>query len=172
MQPDPRQVNPYATSNVTAQTEPGKPSTFRPLAIFVGWLADTVFSLATSLIFGIVVGAVFVAQGIRPENLQKMVEEADWIQLCGQAIGFVGTLLGSYIAAWMGKARPLLHAFGVGVASILTGLVGVALFPAAQPVWATVLGMLLALPAALLGGYLRSATATSKRQTRQGNKGG
>ncbi len=166
MKPDPQQENPYAPPKVTAETEPGKSPTWRGRAILVGWLVDMAFSFSVSIVLGIVIGVTLVAQGVDPNQLQDALEGMVGVHLAGQAIGFLGTLLGAYCAARMGKTRPLFHALGVGVASFLTALVILPCFPEAQPLWASIIGMLLVLPAALLGGYLRLGQLNAKRPTK------
>jgi hypothetical protein len=63
-------------------------------------------------------------------------------------LGTLTTVLGGYIAARFGKTAPFLNS---GIFGVLGALLGLAL-SAGTPLWFTVAGVALIIPAALLGG--------------------
>ena len=115
------------------------------------------FSAVTGVVAGVIGAVLLVMQGIPPERLQAELNNMTWIHATAIVLGCCGTMLGGYVAAWMGKAFPLRHGFAVGIASLLTGLVPITLFPEMQPMWVSVAAVALVLPAGLLGGVLRAS---------------
>ena len=65
-------------------------------------------------------------------------------------LGTLSTIVAGYVAARIAKREPYLNAGVVGVLGIVMGL----LLSKDFPLWFNVLGFLLVLPAALLGGHL------------------
>ena len=135
---------------------------FRPLAIVVGWLADTAFSFITGIVTGISAAVLLIRQGTPPDQVQDHLNNnLTWL-LGLSVLGCCGTILGGYVAAWMGKAFPLRHGFAVGMLSILSSLLILVLSPRTQPLWFSVAGLALTVPAGLLGGYLWAVRAPRK----------
>lgn len=65
-------------------------------------------------------------------------------------LGTLSTMVGGYLAARIAKKEPYWNAGAIGVLGIVLGL----LLAKDYPLWFNVVGFLLALPAALLGGHL------------------
>ena len=151
--------NPYQPPTESAADSHPEAPRFRPLAVFIGWLADVGFTMVTSIGLGVVAGVWLIVQGIPPEQLQSAMNNIPWVHGVGLLFGACGTLLGAYIAAWMGRTMPLAHATAVGIVSLLTGLVPLLLLPEMQPVWVGIAGTLAVIPAALFGGWLRARRA-------------
>src|SRR5262249_2956099 len=68
----------------------------------------------------------------------------------GLILGTASTVLGGYLAARLARAVPYFNALAFGVLGLLIGLIG----SSALPVWFNIVGLLLTLPAALLGGHI------------------
>lgn len=162
MQPDPHESNPYASSTLAADAKDKQTPGFRPLAVLVGFLADIGFSLVVGTVVGMAAAIVVLDKGIGPERLQEEIQKLQWVQIIGLILGMCGTAFGGFIGAWMGRVRPLMHAFAVGVLSMMFGVVAVLLLPDAQPTWVSITGFAFTLPAALLGGLLRAAIAPAR----------
>jgi len=65
-------------------------------------------------------------------------------------LGTLATIVGGYVAARIAKKEPYLNAGVIGVLGIVLGV----LLAKNYPLWFNVLGFVLVLPAALLGGHL------------------
>ena len=70
-------------------------------------------------------------------------------------IGAFGTALGGYVAGRMAKGEKVKHGALVGLASLVVGIVIVAVFGEGDPVpdWFKLLGYILPIPVGALGGY-------------------
>ena len=152
--PDP--ANPYEPPADVDWTDKSDAPRFRPLAVFIGWLADIGFTMVTSMALGVVAAIWFIGQGVTLDELEAAVTASHWIQGIGMGLGACGTVVGAYIAVWLGKTMPMVHASVLGVVSLLTSLVPLLLAPDMQPVWVELSGLVLVIPAALLGGWLRA----------------
>lgn len=146
--------NPYASPDAGLDSEGPR---MRPLAVLVGFLVDFGSSLAAGVVLGIVAAAVVMSRGVPLDRLENAMNSLVWVQVGGLLVGFCGTTLGGYVAARMGKVLPLRHALATGLISVLLGLVTIVLFPDSQPMWVSLVGLALVLPAAALGGYLRAS---------------
>ena len=153
--------NPYASPEIPADSKFEAPR-LRLLAIFVGWISDIVFSMVTGIVLGIIVGILLAQQGIPLDQLQTEIANTTWVLAAGVLVGCCGTVLGGYVGAWMGKVWPIRHGFAVAMMSVLSGVVAIAFFPSSQPLWVSVVACTLAVPAGLLGGYLRAVQTANK----------
>lgn len=73
----------------------------------------------------------------------------------------LGSLLGGAVAARMAPRRPLTHALAVGAIQMAGG--AVTLYQIPHPLWMTVVGLALFLPAAVLGARLAELSEASRR---------
>jgi hypothetical protein len=122
-----------------------------------------VFTGVGSVGLGIVGGALLVGQGIPMDRLEAELNSLTWFWVLGLLLGFCGSVFGGYVAAWMGRDFPLRHAIAAGSVSLLFGMVPSFFWENMGPMWATVAGLALTLPAALLGGYLRGPRSKRMR---------
>jgi hypothetical protein len=81
----------------------------------------------------------------------------------------ISVAVGGFVAAWLARRAALRHATAVAMC-LLTPAVFVDGIPDAyfQPVWYSVLSLLLVIPAGVLGGYIASRTRSDARQIRYG----
>ncbi len=125
------------------------------LAVVLGFFAD----IGTTMVFGIVLaivgGAGLAAGGASPEVIDAIVERSAGFQLFGLAGGLCCTALGGYVAGRFANHAEYANAFAVGVASLVFGEVMLLVQPQDYPVWLRLLGDVLVVPAALVGGHLR-----------------
>ncbi len=164
--------NPYASprhaSGGLLPSDQDRPR-FRILAVIVGWLVDVISSNVAGLALGIVLGVVLIAQGVGPERLQQVLSDSAGLQVAGLVIGFCGTILGGYVAAWMAKHWEMRHALAMGLLSLATAVATVSLLsfspiPMSQPTWSNAIVFTGTVPAACLGGWLRRTVARRKRR--------
>ena len=80
--------------------------------------------------------------------------ESDLVNLISLIAGLGCTLLGGIVAARRAGRSFVRHGGWVGVVSLVLGVALLALFPqeTLQPAWVQVLGLLLIVPAGMLGG--------------------
>ena len=125
-------------------------------AVFAGTAIEIVGSLTVALVLVFAFAITHDAPGLTPERLQRMVAES-WPMMLAQLVaGLLCTALGGYVAARIGKTLPVGHGLAVGILVALWGVLGCIVLPAMAPAgWVTVTSVALALPAALLGGWIR-----------------
>ena len=147
--------NPYSSPQALTDDTEQATGAIRPLAVFVGWILDVGCTMVVSLVLGVVAGSMLVAQRVPPEEFVERLMEMHWLNGLGVLGGLCGTMLGGYIAAWLGRGRPTAHGVAVGIASLITGIVPMLFFSDMQPMWVSVVCAVFTLPAGMLGGYLR-----------------
>jgi hypothetical protein len=156
---DPMEGNPYkspAGEALVAAEISARPR-FRVWAVVVGMLVDIVATFVVVFGMGVVFAATHMAPGLTSERLQRMWLESTSNQIAAYAAGLLCTVLGGYIAARMGKGLPLRHALAVGIIGVLWGVLGWAVAPESSPsTLITATTLVVTVPAALLGGWLRA----------------
>lgn len=121
-------------------------------AILGGWATD----IGLSLVFGALVAAIVAGGGsATPEEVAARVAATPELQLSTLLVGLGFTGVGGYVAATLAKARPLAHASAVGLLSLVFGVALSVLAPTDAPLWYQATGLVLTVPAAALGGWLR-----------------
>jgi hypothetical protein len=158
----PRAVPPRAVPD--PYTPPGSPVGDPPdarkrssiAAVAIGFFVD----IGATMIFGVVLavagGVGVAAGGASPAAVEAIVERSAGFQLLGLAGGLVCTALGGYVAARFANHSEYANAFAVGLASLVFGEVMLLVQPQDYPVWLRLLGDALVIPAALVGGHLRT----------------
>jgi hypothetical protein len=119
------------------------------LAIVVVLILDTIAGMVTM--------AIFVSHSVKEGMTKQQMNEAvvavtlstDFL-LVSIIFGTLSTILGGYIAAQVAKNNYYMNAAVIGVLGMVLG----ALTATDYPPWFSLLGFLLVLPAALLGGHL------------------
>jgi hypothetical protein len=105
-------------------------------------------------VLAIVGGVGLAAGGVSPDAVDAAMDRSGF-QLLGLAGGLACTALGGYVAARFANHAEYANAFAVGVASLVFGEVMLLVQPQDYPVWLRLLGDVLVIPAALVGGHLR-----------------
>jgi len=122
----------------------------------LGLLVDIGGTMLFSTVMAFVAGIALAAGGTPPEQAARLIETAPGFQLLGLAGGLSCTALGGYVAARFANHSEYANAFAVGVASLVFGETVITAFGHDLPLWLRLLGDLLVVPAALLGGHLRA----------------
>ena len=125
------------------------------LAVVLGFFTDIGATMIFGLVLAIVGGAGLSVGGASPEAIDAIVERSAGFQLLGLAGGLACTALGGYVAARFANHAEYANAFAVGVASLVFGEAMLAIQPQDYPIWLRLLGDVLVIPAALVGGHLR-----------------
>ncbi len=104
------------------------------------------------------IGMQLGSENLSQAELMQLIEEA--LQqppylLVGGILGLLATALGGYVAARAAEVAPLLNAACVGLFDVVLGLFLIG----SSPLWFSVIGLLLTLPAAIAGGVLFRRTA-------------
>ena len=119
------------------------------LAILLMLVLDTISGVA---LMG-VMGSHVLQEGLTDQQVNEAIaavtHNRDFL-LWSLILGTLSTIVAGYVAARIAKKEPYLNAGVVGVLGIAIGLI----FSADYPLWFNVLGFLLVIPAALLGGHL------------------
>jgi drug/metabolite transporter (DMT)-like permease len=125
-------------------------------ATFVGMMAIMTF-------LGIGAGGEDLPEEEVRQLIERAFQEPRYL-LLGGLLGLLGTMIGGYVAAKFADAAPLLNAACVGLFGVVLGII----FIGESPIWFSIIGILLTLPAAVAGGVLwRNRNHT--RQTNRGN---
>ena len=117
----------------------------------------TLAVLGVDILTGMMLTQVFGGPGFSSElsedeirrAYQVLMQDVRYLTL-GLLLGTASTVLGGYLAARLARSTPYFNALAFGVLGLLISSIGSGDVPA----WAKVVGLLLTLPAALLGGHL------------------
>lgn len=113
--------------------------------------------LGVDILSGILLTRMFggpaLDSGLSDEQLrsayQVLMQDVRYLTL-GLVLGTASTVLGGYLAARLARSVPYFNALAFGVLGLLISAIG----SGSVPMWFKVVGLLLTLPAALLGGHL------------------
>src|SRR5262245_44615332 len=111
--------------------------------------------MIVSVVTTFVTGVALAAGGASPAEIAETIQQSSGYHLLGLAGGLACTALGGYVAARFANHAEYANAFAVGVASLVFGEVMLLVQPQDYPVWLRLLGDVLVIPAALVGGHLR-----------------
>ena len=120
-------------------------------AVALGFFTDVGATMIFGVLLAIVGGVGLAAGGADPQAIDAIVERSAGF-LAG---GLVCTALGGYVAARFANHSEYANAFAVGLASLVFGEVMLLVQPQDYPLWLRLLGDVLVIPAALVGGHLR-----------------
>jgi hypothetical protein len=127
-------------------------------AILVGLVTDIGFSLIMSATIGMTAGIVAAAMGTPPDDIEAYVLNSLVLNLIMLCIGLGCTLFGGFVTAYLAKFAEIKHSLIMGMLSVISGFALMEAFPQKTPLWFNITGILLMVPAAVAGGYLRLIT--------------
>ncbi len=128
-------------------------SGIRAKAVLAGIVTDLGATFVVMMVLASLLGAEAGVQDLPEEEARQLVESAlqqPAYLLIGGVLGLLATVLGGYVAARVADVAPLLNAACVGVFGVVLGI----LFIGNSPIWFSLIGILLTLPAAIAGGVL------------------
>lgn len=118
--------------------------------LFFDWGGTSLYSLVLSFLAPV----VLVLNGVDPQEtvtaFEQIYGDPLFIGVVFLPIGFVFTVLGGYVAAWISRSTNLINAALVGSTGIVLSL----FFASDNPLWLNYAGIIGAVPAAMIGGYL------------------
>jgi hypothetical protein len=132
-----------------------------PRAVIIGALVDNAGTIIVGELFRALVGMSTGATS--PEDFATVMEGSVPLLLIGLALGLLFTLIGGFVGAMLAKGNERTNAFGVGIISTVVGFLLTFSAPEGAPFWVEAAGLLLTIPAALLGGEARLAVVRMKR---------
>jgi hypothetical protein len=148
--------DPYTPPGAPVGDPPGPGRRSSMLAVGLGFLVDIGATMIVGMLIAIVGGVGLAAGGASPDAVEAIVERSAGFQLIGLAGGLACTALGGYVAARFANHSEYANAFAVGVASLVFGEAMLLVQAQDYPLWLRLLGDALVIPAALVGGHLRT----------------
>ena len=122
-------------------------------AVILASLAVLGVDIMSSLLLTQMFGGPGFGSGLSDEQIrtayQVLLQDVRYLTL-GLILGTASTVLGGYLAARLARSMPYWNALAFGVLGLLISSIGSGDLPA----WFKVIGLLLTLPAAVLGGHL------------------
>ena len=127
-------------------------------AIVIAFFAELAIDMLVVQVLLMIFGHDIFTSGMSAEEVQKAI---DTIVAKGSYVfasfvtGMSTTVLGGYLAARLAKGFPYYNGLGIGV----VGVVFVLSFATDGPLWFTILGVLLTIPASIYGAHLATKRA-------------
>ncbi len=145
--------NPYESSIVRSTSDEDQPR-IRISAVLLGLLADIGSTMMAGIVLVIVAAVSMGVQGGDPEAFAEELEAMPLVNYGGFFLGCLGTVLGGYVAALLGKVWPFKHALLMGIGSLLLGVGMTLAFNMDLTSIKSLASMAIVIPMALLGGYI------------------
>lgn len=124
-----------------------------PWALFLGVVAD----IGGTIVAGMLLALLMPGLAAPVPNVDPSIPPApsvgfQWFSLL---VGLSFTAVGGYVAARTANHREYFHALLVGIVSLALGELMVGMSPEGYPLAQRIVGDLLVIPAALVGGHVR-----------------
>jgi hypothetical protein len=132
-------------------------------AVIIGLLVDIGGTFAFSFVFRLLAAIVLTSAGRSSEDLEVFTQTMVFL-LSSLAAGLLFTSLGGYITAHLARKAEMKNALVMGILSSLSGVIFLVLSHDSSPLWFNVLSLLLVIPAAILGGYVRLSTRHEQKK--------
>lgn len=126
-------------------------------AVGLGALVDILVTFAANLpLVAIFAPEALTADPARAEQVMREASTSLPFLVAGLLVGMAATVFGAYVGARRAGVHHLRHGGWVAIASLLIGFLPLLLLePGPEPpLWYQALGIVLMLPAGLLGGFL------------------
>jgi hypothetical protein len=126
-------------------------------AVAYGALVDILVTFAANLpLVALFAPEALTADPAEAERVMREAASSPDFLLAGLLVGAAATAFGAWVGARRAGVHHLRHGGWVAIASLLLGFLPLLVFEAgpAPPLWYQAAGILLMLPAGLLGGYL------------------
>lgn len=122
-------------------------------AVVLASLAVLGVDIVSSILLTQMFGGPGFGSGMSEEQMRSayrvLLQDARYLTF-GLILGTASTVLGGYLAARLAHSVPYFNALAFGVLGLILSMIGTG----ELPTWFKVIGLLLTLPAALLGGHL------------------
>lgn len=130
--------------------------------VLLGILADIGASVAAGMILLPLFADSGVSEQMSAEDIDEMIKQITqngWFLISNFIVGLSCSVLGGYVAARVAKQEIYLNAGLVGLFGVLIGSLNLS---SEYPIWFNLGGLLLVIPAALLGAQLASGHAAAE----------
>ena len=132
-------------------------------AVVIGLAVDMLGTMVGSLIIGSIWGLSYAASPgggtpPDPEEIAKHLQTSVPFLAASLILGLCLVMVGGFVAAHLARPAELPNALALGFLSLILAGVMVVIAPDAGPDWYAATGIILTVPLALLGGYLRLLT--------------
>ncbi len=122
-------------------------------AVMLATLAVLGIDIVTGMVLTQMFGGPGLDSGLTQDEIRRayqvLMQDVRYLTL-GMIFGTASTVLGGYLAARLARSMPYFNALAFGVLGMLISMIGTG----DLPTWFKVVGLLLSLPAAVLGGHL------------------
>lgn len=125
-----------------------------PKAIIAGLLIDIAGSVGFGILTGVVVAVIAGAGGNTSSEFITALQANVYLKAFGLVEGTLFTGLGAFVTAQMSGPEGIRNALAMGTLSLLFGIVFAVIMPDKTPEWLVIIGMILTIPAAYIGGRL------------------
>lgn len=147
--------NPYTPPGAPLKDPPDSQRRSTVGAVVLGFFVDIVGTMIVSVIATSVFAMMLGTEDATPETLAAAIQGSMGFQTFALIGGLACTVIGGYAAARFANHAEYATAFAVGVASLLFGEATLLAFPNDVVLWQRLIGDLLVVPAALVGGHFR-----------------
>jgi hypothetical protein len=145
--------DPYRPPNSPLRDDERSRRSSTPWAVFLGVVADIGGTIVAGMVLALLMpGLAAPVPSVDPSMPSAPPEGFQWFSLL---VGLCFTGVGGYVAARTANHREYFHALLVGIVSLVLGELMVGMSPEGYPLAQRLVGDLLVIPAALLGGHLR-----------------
>jgi hypothetical protein len=135
-------------------TEPvSKPRSSVVAVLLGGLVVDFLGTLAAAILAAVIVSAAIVSGGGGDAEVTAGLGSLAFL-VAITAIGEILVAAGGYVAARWARRRPVAHGVAAGTLSLVLGLPFLLLPGATEPLWLVVVGLIVHVPLAALGGHL------------------
>jgi hypothetical protein len=131
-------------------------------AVLFGFLATLALDILVGVTLLAVLGGDIAIEGKSEQQIGEAIRATSSTPVylaCSLVLGSLTTVVGGYVTARIAKSYPYFNGLALGVLGIIWG----ALFWSDLPLWLNLLGLVLAVPTALLGAHVFARR--SRRQT-------
>lgn len=123
-------------------------------AVLMGVATDLLGTTLAGIVLVVFFSGMLVAQGHQPEQIGSRLMESSAYQIVSLMVGLAFTVLGGYVAARVANHREYWHALIVGAIVLVIGEVVISSDPTGMKLSLRIIGDLMVIPAALMGGHL------------------
>ena len=123
-------------------------------AVAVGILIDIVGSTLVGILIGAFIGIIGKTSGDASMAHLKALQTSIPLKLLGLLGTTFFTGLGGYFAARLSPPNGFSNSLAVGIVSLMLGIVLSVILPGVTPPWKVIIGLILTIPAAVIGGRI------------------
>jgi len=147
--------NPYTPPGSPVRDPPESKPRSTLGAVLLGLVVDVGATMLLSVVVTSAFAMFFGPSDAKAEDIAAALQGSSGFQLISMVGGLSCTVLGAYVAARFANRAEYATAFAVGVASLVFSEATLIALASDVPLWERLIGDLLVIPAAIVGGHLR-----------------